>query len=83
MQLVISKPISSVSNSRLERDIIKLHLNTMWFRWKKLNVGVLLEVTEVAWQIILKRFFKYAWEEKICIDLAQDGDNRLAFVNTV
>jgi len=55
----------------------------MWFRWKKLNVGVLLEVTEVAWQIILKRFFKYAWEEKICIDLAQDGDNRLAFVNTV
>jgi hypothetical protein len=42
-----------------------------------------LEETEVGVRVILKRIFKFEWEEVKWIGVAQDGDNLCGFVNLV
>jgi len=42
-----------------------------------------LEGIELSGRIILKRTFKFEWEKFKWIGVSQDGDNGIAFVNTV
>ena len=42
-----------------------------------------MEETEVGWRIILKRIFKFEWEEVKLVDVAQEGDSLCGFVNPV
>jgi len=56
---------------------------TIWFSWRNVRKEVHLEETELGGQIILKRIFKFEWEELKWIGLSLDGDNRIAFVNIV
>ena len=42
-----------------------------------------MEEIELGGTILLKRVIKFEWEEVKWIGVSQDGDNGIAFVNTV
>ena len=42
-----------------------------------------MQETELGGRIILKRTFKFEWDEVKWIGLSLHGDNEIAFVNTV
>jgi len=81
MQLPFSHSVSTVSNSRICRDIILSRLIAIWFCWRNVKKDVHLEEIELGGQIILKRIFKFEWEEVKWIGLSQNGDSGFAFVN--
>ena len=83
MLLVISNPVSTVSNSHMEGVIILSLLIKIWRCWRDVKNGVYLEELEVEGTIILKRVIKFEQEEVIWIGVFQDKENWIGFVNTV
>ena len=60
MHLVISNPVSTVSNSLLEGDKVLPSLTIMWFYSRNVKKEVHLEVSG---RIILNRIFTFEWEK--------------------
>ena len=82
MQLVISNIVTNVSNSSNKGDIILPPLITISFYWRNKTIEVPFEEVEIDGWLMFKRILQFEWVLVKCIGLSQDGDNRIAFVNT-